>query len=150
MSEITKLYENAGVKPTYTDECQMADSYYSMAKDLNERGILFDDYMKQECPNKNEMCYETCPYAYNKEFYPPFTAEKQLELIKWLAIKGDFAYTVDIAKNTDAYWTIYFDDSRWTAEEFEETFAGLINQLWQDLTEEEKEQIRGILNATII
>lgn len=28
---------------------------------------------------------------------------------------------------------------------FEESLAGLINSLWQDLTEEEKQQVKGIL-----
>ena len=156
-TEIEKLYENAGIKTTYTDECQMADSYYCMEKDLNERGILFDDYMKQQCPNKNEMCYETCPYAYNKEFYPPFTAEKQLELIKWLAKKnyGDYTSSLLINITNDRIYfsagakpkyyviEVLYDSNRCT--DFENALANLINNLWQDLTEEEKEQIRGIL-----
>ena len=152
MSEVEKMYENAGIEPTYTDECHMADSYYSMAKDLNERGILFDDYMKQECPYKNEVCYETCPYAYNKEFYPPFTAEKQLELIKWLGhrrhidiniynIKGCTIY--DISNDYDCILNEHkfmFDSNT-----FEDALAGLINQVWYSLTEEEKQQVKGIL-----
>lgn len=140
MSEITKLYENAGIKPTYTDECQMADSYYSMEKDLNERGILFDDYMKQECPNKNEVCYETCPYAYNKEFYPPFTAEKQLEITKFLLKKAIY-YDV----NDDKYWFYYEECESAGYKPFDEAIAHFINKLWQDLTKEEKQQIKEIL-----
>lgn len=151
MSEIDKMYENVGIEPTYTDECHMADSYYSMAKDLNERGILFDDYMKQECPNKNEVCYETCPYAYNKEFYPPFTAEKQIELIKWLA-----RYNFVVCKNLGGWHTglnpTYDEDFGITCNKratnfgsFEYALAGLINVIWQDLTEEEKQQVKGIL-----
>ena len=139
MSEITKLYENAGIKPTYTDECQMADSYYSMEKDLNERGILFDDYMKQECPNKNEVCYETCPYAYNKEFYPPFTAEKQIELIKLLA-KGEVKIN-----NEDGEYEFSFFDTISDFSSFEESLADLTNRMWQGLTPEEKQQVKGIL-----
>ncbi|MBQ5918327.1 MAG: hypothetical protein IIW92_07185, partial [Lachnospiraceae bacterium] len=30
-------------------------------------------------------------------------------------------------------------------EEFEESLANLINTIWQDLTEEEKQQVKGIL-----
>lgn len=127
--EIIKLYKNAGIEPTYTDECQIADSYYCMAKDLNERGILFDDYMNQQYPNKNEMCYETCPYAYNKEFYPPFTAEKQIEIVKRIL---------------SSTWWINLKRLQF-AENFENSLAELVNDLWHDLTEQEKEQIRGIL-----
>jgi hypothetical protein len=32
-----------------------------------------------------------------------------------------------------------------SGDNFEESLAGLINNLWQDLTEEERKQIRGIL-----
>ena len=142
MSEIEKMYENAGIEPTYTDECHMADSYYSMAKDLNDRGILFDDYMKQECPNKNEVCYETCPYAYNKEFYPPFTAEKQIELIKWLARKGLLQI------NYSSHQCYQFNSFRVGGDykaDISEALASHYNTIWQDLTEEEKQQVKGIL-----
>lgn len=143
MSEITKLYENARIKPTYTDECQIADSYYSMAKDLNERGILFDDYMKQECPNKNEVCYETCPYAYNKEFYPPFTAEKQLLLLQWIVNKTDLYLH---RHKTDFTYSIASEDIAVNKnKDFKESIAEFINTTWQDLTEEEKQQVKGIL-----
>lgn len=157
MSEINKLYENAGIKPTYTDECQMADSYYSMEKDLNERGILFDDYMKQECPNKNEMCYETCPYAYNKEFYPPFTAEKQIELIKWLGKldgkleinctynKEKFIFSFYFNRKTDKNSDPIYPYSGLLDEDFDILIVKQINELWQDLTPEEKQQVKGIL-----
>ena len=80
MSEITKLYENAGIEVPAV------------------RLKIFKD--------DNGKIYTQ----------PPFTAEKQLELIKWLG-----------------------------AEDFENALAGLINSLWQDLTEEEKQQVKGIL-----
>lgn len=116
MTEIEKMFENAGIYP----DCR-----------ARECGL---DY----CANSSG-----CGYA----VYPDFTAEKQLSLIKWLAIKGDFDSCVDIAKNTYDYWTIYFKGERWTAEGFEESLAGLINSLWKDLTDKEKEKIRNILNA---
>ena len=91
-------------------------------------------------------CYSlNCEYFEVDKGYPPFTAEKQIELIKFFAIKGDFDESVDIAKNTYDFWTMYFGGRRWTAKGFEETLAGLINSEWQDLTEEEKQQVKGIL-----
>ena len=83
--------------------------------------------------------------------YPPFTAEKQIELIKWL---GELDM-LEIIRTTreDKAWIInseygmsgnvYKHTSRMKS--FEEALAGLINSLWQDLTEEEQEQIREIL-----
>ena len=100
MSEIEKLYENAGVEPIY-------------------------------------------PYT---KCYPEFTAEKQLELIKLLATrelkiktqKQPCATYIGILGQYECFYGI---------EEihFEQALAGVINYLWQDLTEEEKEQVKGIL-----
>ena len=78
-----------------------------------------------------------------REVYPPFTAEKQIELIKWLV------------KNQDIFKITYHREFLWCSsiewvesdcyEEFEESLASLINSLWQDLTEEERKQIEEIL-----
>ena len=129
MSEIIKLYENAGIVPK--KNCYYWDCPYSTGN------VGEDDKKEKDCENCNNP---------DKKTYPPLNAEKQIELIKWLAIKGDyFNYTVDIAKNTYDYWTIYFQGARCTATGFEESLAGLINILWQSLTEEEKQQVKNIL-----
>ena len=75
-------------------------------------------------------------------FYPDFTAEKQLELIKWLMINmKDYQYDVEDNK----FW-FYIDDCRETKyREFDEALAELINLYWQDLTDQEKEEVRNIL-----
>jgi len=86
-----------------------------------------------------------------EEKIPPFTAEKQLELIKWL---GELDYlglmrttmeTKDWIFNSEYNMSgdIYKNSSR--AKTFEETLAKLINTLWQDLTSEEQKQIKEIL-----
>lgn len=94
------------------------------------------------------------PYKLEDE-YPPFTAEKQLELIKWL---GKLAGKLEISSNyNDTQYLLYFYLNRKTRDErlpnlstgrsenFEESLAGLINSLWQDLTESERTEIRSIL-----
>ena len=91
----------------------------------------------------NEFCSTNCEhYESTKEFYPPLTAEKQIELIKWLMINiKDYQYDVEDNK----FW-FYIDDCRETKyREFDEALAELINLYWQDLTEQEKEEIRRIL-----
>jgi hypothetical protein len=118
MNEIEKLYENCEIKKKRMCEWTC-------------RG--------------NEFCSTNCEhYESTKEFYPPFTAEKQLELIKWLMrydeIHGDY--------NDDEYGFSTLNYSGKYKKDFEESLASVINnELWQDLTEEEKEQIRGILNG---
>lgn len=112
MSEIEKMYENAGINAT--------------AKTKEVRHNLF------ECGL----------------FYPEFTPNKQIELIKWLGRnKNGFGFFNDGTKILSCHchfgWECF--DNDFYAEDFGNALAGLINQLWQDLTEEEKEQIREIL-----
>lgn len=76
-----------------------------------------------------------------KDIYPPFTAEKQLEIVKFMLHKGIY-YDTD----SDTYWFHYTDEiENATYRPFEEAIAELINSLWQDLTEEEHKQIKEIL-----
>lgn len=95
MSEITKLYENV---------------------DPNRNCNLYKHFM--ECPMKHTQC-EDC----ENFVYPPFTAEKQLKLLKLFVDLG----------------------GQW--ESFEEAIAGTINLMYENgtLTEEEQKQIREIL-----
>lgn len=76
-----------------------------------------------------------------KDEYPPFTAEKQLELIKWLSQNFDIV----------RFWTEHFE---YIAEingvfdvdkEFNQALAGLILQLWNELSDTQKEEIKEIL-----
>ena len=118
--EIDKLYENAGIK----DKC----GYICSAKGIG----------CNKCPNKNRK----------------FTAEKQIELIKWLMkeekvlqielryIEDDFCFSRVTPCDTNINAN-YVSFGR--ARKFEEALADLINDIWQSLTEEEKEQVKGIL-----
>ena len=109
MSEIEKLYENIGIGKKVMCEWTCKDS-----------------------PDCNANCEH---YESTQLYYPPFTAEKQLELIKWL-IK--YRWYI-IGRYTDKF--DLFDEN------FEQALAGILNNLWHDLTEEEKQQIRIILNG---
>ena len=83
-------------------------------------------------------------YGYEEGNYymPPFTAEKQLELIKWLMVNNkDYQYDIEDNK----YWFIIDDYRETKYREFDEALAELINLYWQDLTEEEKAEIKRIL-----
>ena len=141
MSEITKLYENAGVKKEVIKGCY---DYYS------KLGI--DIWKENDCAGKN--C-DTCKKDKSIKRYPPFTTEKQIELIKWL---GKLAGKLEISSNyNDTQYLLYFYLNRKTRDEilpnisigrnenFEESLAGLINNLWQELTEKEQQQVKGIL-----
>jgi hypothetical protein len=137
MSEITKLYENAGIKKEVIKGCY---DYYS------KLGI--DIWKENDCAGKN--C-DTCKKDKSIKRYPPFTAEKQIELIKFITTLGvceienwnDKGFHFAI-KRERIYPTMFLSLSNIN---LQETLADAINNLWQDLTEEEKQQIKEILNG---
>ena len=120
MNEVEKMYRNAHVYPRV---------YGDITKETFENKVF----------NMTDMCNET------------FTAEKQISLIKWL---GELDM-LEIMRTTreDKAWIInteygmsgnvYKYSSRKLS--FADTLANLINELWQDLTEEERKQIKEIL-----
>lgn len=128
MNEIEKMYENAGIKPKHYDACALEDKYWNNGELANLYGTL-DRYLSFECPHYGEGCYSTCEYAYDKDEYPPFTAEKQLEIVKMILFST---------------WWMNLKRLQFS-EKFDEGLAQMINELWQDLTSEEKQQVKGIL-----
>jgi len=73
----------------------------------------------------------------------PFTAEKQIKLIKWLIQKYK---TILIEHKLNLFYINITDIYTGMVHiEFDETIAGLINNIWQSLTEEEKASIKNIL-----
>ena len=119
MSEIEKMYENAGVEKEVIRGCY---EYYS------KLGI--DIWKENDCRGKN--C-DTCKKDKAIKEYPPFTAEKQIKLICFL-LNADIK--IDICKESNMKMEIY---------DIAEALAEVTNTIWQDLTEEEKQQVKGIL-----
>ena len=125
MNEIIKMYENAGVKKINTHQSEIDND------DPRFTGISHSDsYIK----------------------YPPFTAKKQLELIKWLCTDENYiSIIVDYGLWKLNYHREFYSYDNPNAIKgrselsFEESLANLINNLWQDLTEEERKQIKEIL-----
>jgi hypothetical protein len=117
MNEVEKLYRNCGIE-NYRLE--------------NYSGLVPDGYIIIDDENRE---------GYVKEIVRDFTAEKQLEMVKFMLHKGIY-YDTD----GDTYWFHYTDEiENATYRPFEEAIAEFINDLWQDLTEEEKQQIKNIL-----
>ena len=123
---------------------------------MNEIEKLYElaSFVKKRC--KDYSC-TVCEQYNDCEKYPPFTAEKQLELIKWLSNNDKdknkkltlynsahlyyFGLDHEPAHSEDAMWS--YGESLGTT--FEDGLASIINDLWQDLTEEQKQQVKGIL-----
>ena len=110
--------------------------------------------------NEVEKMYENAgvesigfnPYKLEDE-YPPFTAEKQIELIKFL---GSISYVevveIRFFENDWCISIVYPDETKCfdyvetgRCKVFELALAELLVELWQDLTDADKAQIKEIL-----
>ena len=120
MSEIEKMYENAGILKECLSPCYI---------------------------NKTWRKTHDCPNCDNRENYPSFTAEKQIKLIKWLSDFTDFGtFSIDHDKSEYGIAFCVHDDGYYFVDKiFEECIAKSIKYLWQSLTEEEKQQVKGFL-----
>lgn len=123
MNEIEKMYENAGVNKIF--------KYYECSYGTSSIQI---------CPIPLGDCIGMCDRKSIWE-YPPFTAEKQIELIKFLA-----GFLIHI-KNIGGQINISIGDSyvSYYAENLSVAIALCINSKWKNLTSEEKQQIKEIL-----
>lgn len=73
---------------------------------------------------------------------PPFTAEKQLSIVKFLLGKSVY-YDTDGDRE---YWFHISDEIENSKyREFDEAIAECINKMWEDLRDYEKVQIKEIL-----
>ena len=124
MSEIEKMYENAGFQKKR--KCEW-------------------DKDKESCFHSGFVTCDKCT-AKIERTYPPFTAEKQLELIKFLLKNYE---GIDICKRINRFNFLVdnatFAGCRYDDKSFEGSLAGVINRLWADMSEEEKQQVKGIL-----
>lgn len=83
------------------------------------------------------------------KIFPPFTAEKQLEIIKYIThLKGEFVlnfyeYTNVWICNTDKKWEMH--ETWYEHTDFSQALAGLVCELWEDLTQEQKLEVKEIL-----
>ena len=162
MSEVEKMYELANVakpviKKWYYDGYYEDFSWQSSEEDCTELLKYFDDSVDklndriQQMKKEENTKYDRYTDSVDTEFgrvekayvvYPSFTAKKQIELIKWLSSKYDI-YIVNVDKYSIGFGTCVGEFC--TKENFEDVLAESINHLWQDLTEKEKQQVKGIL-----
>ena len=82
------------------------------------------------------------PQRVHDRCYPPFTDTKQLELIKWLASEQN---DIEISWYSDIGFRINNFLDSCEHKDFPQALAGLVCELWNDLTDTQKEEIRGIL-----
>ena len=128
---ITKLYELAGVeKNTHCNRCQLED---------------------------NGNCSTFClHYGDDTKDYPPLTAEKQLELIKWIQLLDNvdnlqqFHHALNnrwcfIVEFLPEFSNIPTERLHCSHEQSDQALASLVTNLWHDLTDEQKAEVKRIL-----
>lgn len=126
MNEVEKMYENAGVEKEFEKPAECTKNPY-----ITCDGCMLYDDKKGQCNNRKE--------------YQPFTAEKQIGIIKWLLKSYDIGFSQlgqRIDTSLDGANCI---SGLGSGDTFEESLTQAINDLWQDLTEEERKQIKEIL-----
>ena len=86
-------------------------------------------------------CYYLC-----ESNHAPFTAEKQFELIKWLG-KHKQGLGIDFYNEWSVGVKFEWEAYKYTKESksFEEALASVTCDIWDLLSEEEKEEVKGIL-----
>ena len=123
IDNIQKLYEIAGVNKRPQGYC---DFQYGAS-----------------CPYDDQNCDTTCPYWVDEEpAYPPFTAEKQLELIKKVLEKSLLQLSRSSLGNIQFCNLGNAGDYK---AEFDEALASFVINLWQDLSDNQKQEIKEIL-----
>ena len=121
MNKAEKMYENVGVLKVKPSICANNEKFC-------EGCIAYDKGYIPRCRNAE---------------YSPFTAEKQLSLIKWIAENKEecrITYEKEYKWCTQTDW-----QSSFCYDNFSASLANLINNLWQDLTDTDKVQIKEIL-----
>lgn len=89
-----------------------------------------------------------------QNIYEDFTTEKQLNIIKLISKQGQIiienwkkdnrGFNITFRANSNLRYITMDCITRKTVED---ALAQIINDIWQDLTDQEKEEIRSILNA---
>lgn len=144
-----KFFDTFGINPKYT--YLVTDTFYT---NNSHTYTATKDDLIDYFEGKNCGRYKVIKVYKN---YPPFTDTKQLELIKWLALNfsqysilhidrwtsGKVRFALDKEKYTEPY---YDSDYAYVDKDFSQALAGLVCELWEEeLTEEQKEEVRGIL-----
>lgn len=126
MTEIEKMFENANAYKILCN-CEFKNLYdYRI-----EYGSDVCDYTESKI---KEPC-KVCKKAKQKiKYYPDFTAEKQLKIIEWFISNSWWLNLKSLDKKID--FSLSFD----------EKLAKLVNRLWESFDDQEKEEIRNILN----
>lgn len=146
--KIQKLYELANIEKYYLYTVKhLGKIHIAPLEGILENKHLFERNKKSKVKNTyiNRV----------KKVYPSFTPEKQLELIKWISNKINSHNILYIDKHNNqsrfsvdkCKYDIDEDDYDYSFvhTDFSQALAGLVCELWEDLTPEQQAEIKRIL-----
>jgi len=93
---------------------------------MSEIEKMYRNVLGYVCNMPDVDCFHECEKC---DSYIRFTAEKQLEIVKMILFST---------------WWMNLKRLQFS-EKFDEGLAQMINELWQSLIQEEKQQVKGIL-----
>ncbi|MBQ3421649.1 MAG: hypothetical protein IJH34_08250 [Romboutsia sp.] len=149
MNEIEKMYRNAGLSnmwvERYNNGYAQQEIYHNSYREMINNMMKANDWTLTEA---QEVAKNDC-----RKEYPSFTAEKQLKIEEVILENVAYDKHLEYSKTNNGKWIVMFTRTNKLTPSLitlqktrEEALAKLINSLWQDLTDVEKEQIKGILN----
>ena len=147
-NNIQRLYELAGVEKLV--EQRYHGSIYGTIENCIKMAHKWSKESGIKIKNLTVLNDENI--CFDKVYYPPFTVEKQLELIKFVGkLKENNEIGIEYQKDNSLWCTCLRDTydeclNIWAHHKhFDQALASLILQLWNDLTEEQIENIKEIL-----
>lgn len=102
------------------------------------------------CSSENlRICKATKEYCSYSKFEYTFTDTKQLELIKWIFFNKHEQYLhffdVFLSYCHGLKFETKEEKRKFVDSEYPQRLAKLVCELWEDLTPEQREEVRGIL-----
>lgn len=133
MNEIEKMYNNCNLSKPHAWSCKLDRIKFSgFCCELHKKGLHCKD----------------CNHSRQEYHHPSFTTEKQLEITKFIGLHYGFqmlkneAFDYIIATKIFVKYELEYKGYGYG---YDEAIANLVNNLWQSLSEEEKQQIKEIL-----
>lgn len=165
MNEVEKMYKLANIakpviKKWYYDGYYEDFSWQSSEEDCTKLLKHFDNSVDklndriQQMKKEENTKYDRYTDSVDTEFgriekayinYPPLTAEKQLNIIKWLLKSYDIGFSKLGERIDTSLDGVNCVSGLGSGDTFEESLAQAINYLWQNLTVDEQNEIRKIL-----
>ena len=135
---IKQLYKNAGLDNLWVERYDDHEIWHKSYNEMIKCMMKVNDWSRQ-------VAIQVAKKECNKELLP-FTAEKQLELMKWIFFEGNYYVTQTFFDDKYGFNVTYEDiDELIEDESFEIALAKTLNFMWKFMEDQEKAYITQTL-----